>query len=519
MSANSQPNNIYIGNRYVPIFADPVEWNNLREYEPLTIVTYQGTSYTSKQTVPVGTPLNDTNYWVVTGNYNAQVAELLKQVTQLNTDFSDFISKYFPYDDILSIGKLNEANGVLLGGESFNGTDGFLLRTDGNTSWGVAESTKMGSKTELTVQSRIYTGNCDVVNGRVTITSGTNFDINLPLKNIWINNVEYGISSYISSTQLQLSQNNVNLQNAIYQFAETYSIGKVNTSGNTITYVSGDKFAYWWAGKTITVNGSNYTITQVLNNGTTLVVGTNLPEQNNVNYILIDDATKDVAALGINKRAGENEERFVITAKAYGEYRMSTVKTGNGKHYNVYIDVNDHNLVELNTLWQMILKSATNNPQLGFKDESGNNNSNFFIQKDYANDSGNFQLYNESKGVIAEYSPKTNKMAFNTDVITGNLLVNSASGNPAVQIGQNNSVYVINADGNLTLYDGNDILKAYKSLKQIDFIYTLKLPNFSKQNLPTNATSGAIAYCNNLTTPKPVVYNGTAWVDFMGNAI
>lgn len=42
-------NNIYIGNRYVPVFANPVEWDNLREYEPLTIVTYQGTSYTSKR--------------------------------------------------------------------------------------------------------------------------------------------------------------------------------------------------------------------------------------------------------------------------------------------------------------------------------------------------------------------------------------------------------------------------------------------------------------------------------------
>lgn len=74
-------NNIYIGNRYVPVFADPVEWNNLREYEPLTIVTYQGTAYTSRKTVPVGTALNNTDYWVVTGNYNAQV-EAYRQETQ-----------------------------------------------------------------------------------------------------------------------------------------------------------------------------------------------------------------------------------------------------------------------------------------------------------------------------------------------------------------------------------------------------------------------------------------------------
>lgn len=73
-------NNIYIGNRYVPIFANPVEWDNLREYEPLTIVTYQGTSYTSKKTVPVGIGLDNKDYWVVTGNYNAQVEAYRQEV-------------------------------------------------------------------------------------------------------------------------------------------------------------------------------------------------------------------------------------------------------------------------------------------------------------------------------------------------------------------------------------------------------------------------------------------------------
>ena len=76
-------NNIYIGNRYVPIFANPVEWDNLREYEPLTIVTYQGTAYTSRKTVPVGTALSNTEYWVVTGNYNAQVEMYRREVDKI----------------------------------------------------------------------------------------------------------------------------------------------------------------------------------------------------------------------------------------------------------------------------------------------------------------------------------------------------------------------------------------------------------------------------------------------------
>lgn len=85
----SRNNNIYIGNRYVPIFANPVEWDNLREYEPLTIVTYYGTSYTSKKTVPVGTALDNTEYWAVTGNYNQQVEAYRQQVAEMSLTKQD----------------------------------------------------------------------------------------------------------------------------------------------------------------------------------------------------------------------------------------------------------------------------------------------------------------------------------------------------------------------------------------------------------------------------------------------
>lgn len=76
-------NRQYIGARYVPKFAEPVEWDNLRSYEPLTIVTYAGTSYTSKKPVPVGIDLNNTDYWAVTGNYNEQVEEYRNETLKI----------------------------------------------------------------------------------------------------------------------------------------------------------------------------------------------------------------------------------------------------------------------------------------------------------------------------------------------------------------------------------------------------------------------------------------------------
>ena len=70
----------YIGARYVPVFADPIEWDNTKTYEPLTIVYYQGNSFTSRQAVPAGIDITNETYWAETGNYNAQVEQYRTEV-------------------------------------------------------------------------------------------------------------------------------------------------------------------------------------------------------------------------------------------------------------------------------------------------------------------------------------------------------------------------------------------------------------------------------------------------------
>lgn len=69
----------YIGARYVPIFGrkdeTSIEWDNSAPYEPLTIVLYQGNSYTSRQYVPAGVDIDNQDFWALTGNYNAQVEQ------------------------------------------------------------------------------------------------------------------------------------------------------------------------------------------------------------------------------------------------------------------------------------------------------------------------------------------------------------------------------------------------------------------------------------------------------------
>lgn len=84
----------YIGARYVPkFFTNPTtgstEWVDTVTYEPLTIATYNGYSYTSKRFVPVGIAITNTAYWALTGNFNGQVAVYVEQVAALADEVAD----------------------------------------------------------------------------------------------------------------------------------------------------------------------------------------------------------------------------------------------------------------------------------------------------------------------------------------------------------------------------------------------------------------------------------------------
>lgn len=86
------PPSQYIGSRYVPIFADPIEWDIHSSYESLTIVTHDGESYTSKCNVGPGVDITNTRYWAKTGAYNAQVEQYKNEVKDLSSQVSGFAS-------------------------------------------------------------------------------------------------------------------------------------------------------------------------------------------------------------------------------------------------------------------------------------------------------------------------------------------------------------------------------------------------------------------------------------------
>lgn len=87
--------NRYIGNRYVPkILSDETPWVNTTEYEALTVVMYQGNSYTSRKTVPTGIDIMNKDYWSCTGNYNAQVDQYRQETQNAITVVNDKLSGF-----------------------------------------------------------------------------------------------------------------------------------------------------------------------------------------------------------------------------------------------------------------------------------------------------------------------------------------------------------------------------------------------------------------------------------------
>lgn len=99
------PPSQYIGARYVPKFADPLEWDGAKAYENLIIVTHNNESYTSRCPVPPGIDITNERYWAKTGAYNAQleqlkegVSDLSSQVTGFAQDNKEFRAKIEQYD-------------------------------------------------------------------------------------------------------------------------------------------------------------------------------------------------------------------------------------------------------------------------------------------------------------------------------------------------------------------------------------------------------------------------------------
>lgn len=70
----------YIGARYAPKFMGA--WDKASEYAALSVVYTNDQSYISRKTVPANTEITDTEFWIKSADWNAQVTQYNKNVEQ-----------------------------------------------------------------------------------------------------------------------------------------------------------------------------------------------------------------------------------------------------------------------------------------------------------------------------------------------------------------------------------------------------------------------------------------------------
>lgn len=106
----------YIGARYVPIFGrrdeESIQWDNSAPYEPLTIVLYQGNSYTSRQYVPAGIDILNEAFWALTGNYNAQIEAYREEVLRFDGRITAAEEMVSDFGDMLPSDQFSDTNTV-----------------------------------------------------------------------------------------------------------------------------------------------------------------------------------------------------------------------------------------------------------------------------------------------------------------------------------------------------------------------------------------------------------------------
>jgi len=105
----------YIGARYITKIYEnsqnpsSAEWESNVNYEPLTLVTENNSTYLSRKSVPksVGAPSENGTYWALTGAYNGQIAALQQQIdtivdTTIPTKISEEATARSEADDTLN---------------------------------------------------------------------------------------------------------------------------------------------------------------------------------------------------------------------------------------------------------------------------------------------------------------------------------------------------------------------------------------------------------------------------------
>ena len=225
----------YVGARYVPLFADPLQWSNTRTYEPLTIVVNQGNSYTSRQFVPTGIDISNEDFWALTGNYNAQVESYRKEVEALKESTEKGFSDIRAY-----VAQEVDTTAVYIGNSYTDGVGGTSSGgLFGQTSKMFKNAFKYTSSGAGFLTTESFN---DLLNKAIQDTKVTNSEVtHLILIGAWGDSrslAELGATNWIKQEQAAMKTladnakaNFPNLRRIVYYWAESRRIPIINTGG------------------------------------------------------------------------------------------------------------------------------------------------------------------------------------------------------------------------------------------------------------------------------------------------
>lgn len=233
------PGYTYTGMRYVPVFADPAEWSSANSYEALEIVTHEGNSYTSKIPVPVGIDISNGQYWVLTGNYNAQVESYRKEVEALKASTEQGFSDIRAY-----VAQEVDTTAVYIGNSYTEGVGGTSSGgLFGQTSKMFTNAFKYTSSGAGFLINSVTTESFnDLLNKAIQDTKVTNSEVtHLILIGAWGESrslAELGATNWINQEQAAMKTladnakaNFPNLRRIVYYWAESRRIPIINTGG------------------------------------------------------------------------------------------------------------------------------------------------------------------------------------------------------------------------------------------------------------------------------------------------
>lgn len=516
-------NNVYIGARYVPKIVG--EWSADIAYEPLTVVLYQGTSYTSITYVPKGIiPSESTKqYWALTGNYNAQVEqyrqEMINRTNELDLKITD---------------NKNEINTVkstifyvtpqmygAIGDGVTDDTKAFTDALSENKELYIPSGTYVIE--DLNIGENIITGNGiqSVLNvkGKITINSNKALLENFSIKAIGTPRdclIEVSSSYHVDMNKLSISTNLNNIK-AIYFNGETHCYYNSITNCNINNFDVGvhlyhyanaitiDNNEFYLCDKCIVIEScdgnriTSNTFQSFKISGVKLEYNEtiNSPTNGNVligNYFEYDSNSLNTTYVGdIDLSNGLKcyGNYFIGNQWTYAKSKSHVVNEGNNANFNMD-NTNKDNSVP--------------NTYMGFNKFEIRNSDEFVYG------GNNFQ------GVIAPFKEENGNINYylygkkGTNNVWQRLITNQESINEYIRVGYDFTGTISRA---LTYDTNQKLLKIYEDSK---WNYIQKCDAGTTEQRPTYKPAGYVYFDRTLN--KPIFSTGTnTWVDANGSVV